>query len=223
MSWFDRMLGRGGRQPPPVPPASGDVRHALPLGIRIGGRIQFDRTMYQVAPGAMSAELPAGHQGVACYGHIDLGDGYAMHRFYLEDDAYLQVMTCGELIESIKAFVFHDTVNPPTKAHFQQFVTSHPHLGAQEIDYAGRRWQRVTSPEGGARIPPMAFDEVLYRGTPPRRDDDLTHYAMVYGRQVEELVREEFLLVTGEDSGPNDFCVTYAIGLDLTEADLDIT
>lgn len=223
MSWFSKLTGRGAGQPPAVPPAQGDVRHPMPLGLRVGGRVALDLTLYRVAPGAMTAELPEGHQGVACYGHIDLGDGYAMHRFYLEDDAYLQVMTCGGLVESIKGFVFHHTVNPPTKHHFQQFVTADPHLGAQEIDYAGRRWQRVTSPEGGAQIPPMAFDEVLYRGEPPRRDDDLTHYAMVYGRHVPELDREEFLLVTGEDSGPDDFCVTYAVGIDLTEADLDIT
>lgn len=222
MSWLKKMLGQG-VQPPPVPAATGALRKPLPLGLRVGGRVQFDRTMYQVAPDAMTAELPTGHQGIACYGHIDLGDGYAMHRFYLHDDAYLQVMTCGDAVESIKAFVFFDTVNPPTKAHFQQFVSGNPHLGAQHIEYAGRQWTRVTSADAGPQIPPMAFDEVLYRGEPPVRDDDLTHYAMVYGRHVAELDREEFLLVTGEDSGPNDFCVTYAVGVDLTEADLDIT
>lgn len=220
MSWMDRMLGRG---KPATAEAAGDVRHPLPLGLRVGGRVHFDRTLYRVAPGAMTDELPDGHQGIACYGHIDLGDGYVMHRFYLDDDAYLQVLACGELVESIKAFVFHDTVNPPTKSHFQQFVTSNPHLGALEIDYAGKRWQRVTSPDAGAQIPPVAFDEVLYRGEPPRRSDDLTHYAMVYSRHVPELDREELLLVTGEDSGPNEFCVTYAVGIDLTEADLDVT
>lgn len=46
---------------------------------------------------------------------------------------------------------------------------------------------------------------------------------MLYSRDVPELQREEFLLVTGEDSGPNEFCVTYAVGIDVTVADLDIT
>lgn len=64
---------------------------------------------------------------------------------------------------------------------------------------------------------------MLYRYQPPRRDGDLTHYAMLYSRPVPELQREEFLLVTGEDSGPNEFCVTYAVGIDVTVADLDIT
>lgn len=220
MSLFGKLFGA---KPPPAPVA-GALTHALPLGLRVGGQLQFDLTLYRVAPGAMSAELPGGYQGIPCYGHIDLGDGYALHRFYLDDDAYLQVSTCGEAIEAIKAFVFHETVNPPTKEKFQQFVMQHPHLGAAEIDYAGQRWTRSTqSTEATARIPAIAYDEVLYRHSPPRKDDDLTHYAMLYRRYVAALDRDEFLLVTGEDSGPNEFCVTYAIGLDLTEADLDIT
>src|SRR5688572_28193661 len=83
MKLFDKLLGR--KPEPPSVPASfnrGAIGHDLPLGLRIGGRITFDRTMYRVAPGAMTAELPDGFQGIPCYGHIDLGDGYALHRFY---------------------------------------------------------------------------------------------------------------------------------------------
>jgi hypothetical protein len=74
----------------------------------------------------------------------------------------------------------------------------------------------------------MVYDEVLYRHgqhqhEPARRDDDLTHYAMLYSRDVPELSREEFLLVSAEDSGPNEFSVTYSVGMDLTTADIDIT
>lgn len=225
MIWLKKMFG-GGATPPPVPAPSlstGDIRHALPLGLRVHGRVHFDRTMYQVAPGVMTMELPDGHQDIACYGHIDLGDGYAMHRFYLEDDAFLQVLTCGGQVESLQAFVYHGTANPPTKAAFQEFVTGNPHLGAPEIDYDGKRWRRVTSEEIAGKIPPMAFDEVLYRGTPPRRDDDLTNYTCVYARDVPQLDRQEILVVNGEDSGPNEFLVSYAVGVDLNESDLDIT
>lgn len=223
MSWLDRMFGKGG-QAPALSAATGDIRHALPLGLRMGSRIRFDRTMYQVAPDAMTAELPDGHQGVECIGHIRLGNGAELHRFYVEDDAYVQVLETGDTVEAMQAFVFHQTVNPPSKAAFQQFVTTHAHLGDYEIEYAGKRWTRVTSAEAGnVHIPPMAFDETLYRGRPPRKDDDLTHYACVYTRHVPELDRDELLLVTGEDYGPAEFAITYAIGLDITEADLDIT
>lgn len=222
MSLFGKLFGKG--TPPPAPPVAGALAHELPMGLRVGGQVQFDQTMYRVAPDALTAALPAGFQGIPCYGHIDLGDGYALHRFYVDDDAYLQVSTCGADVEAIKGFVFHDTVNPPTKERFQKFVMEHEHLGAPAIEYAGREWTRSTqSTAGNERIPAMAYDETLYRYSPPRKDGDLTHYAMLYRRDVPELEREEFLLVTAEDSGPNEFCVTYAIGVDLTAADLDIT
>lgn len=224
MGFLDRVLGRTPSDAAHALPPPGALVHALPLGLRIGGRIQFDRTLYSVAPGAMTEELPAGYQGVPCYGHVDLGDGYALHRFYLDDDAFLQVSTVGDDVEAIKGFVFHETVNPPTKEAFRAFVMEGDHLGAAAIDYAGHRWLRVTnSTAGNARIPAMAYDEVLYRHQPARRDDDLTHYAMLYSRDVPELAREEFLLVSAEDSGPHEFSITYSVGVDLTTADIDIT
>lgn len=225
MSLFGKLLGK--KPEPPAAPASfgrGAIGHDLPFGLRIGARITFDRTMYRVAPGAMTVELPDGFQGIPCYGHINLGDGYALHRFYVDDDAYLQVSTCAGEVEAVKAFVFHETVNPPTKQAFQHFVMEHAHLGAPQIEYAGRHWLRGTnSTDESVRIPAICYDEVLYRHAPPQRDDDLTHYAMLYRREVPELQREEFLLVTAEDSGPNEFCITYAIGVDLSQADFDVT
>ncbi|MCC4605914.1 YjfK family protein [Xanthomonas campestris] len=223
MSFFSKLFGQP--QPPPLPGSgTGAIGHALPLGLRVGGQVAIDTTLYRMAPDAMTAELPGGNQGIPCYGHVNLGDGYALHRFYLDDDAFLQVTTVGGDLEAMKAFVYCETVNPPSKQAFQDFVMQHPHLGAAQIDYAGKRWQRATqSTDDSARIPPIAYDEVLYRYQPPRRDGDLTHYAMLYSRDVPELQREEFLLVTGEDSGPNEFCVTYAVGIDVTVADLDIT
>lgn len=224
MGLLDKLLGRAPAPAANALAAPGALTHAMPLGLRIGAHLQFDRTLYGVAPGAMTEELPAGYQGVPCYGHVDLGDGYALHRFYLDDDAFLQVSTVGGDVDGIQGFVFHETVNPPTKAAFQAFVAEHEHLGAAAIDYAGQRWSRVTSASAGSeRIPAMAYDEVLYRHQPPRRDDDLTHYAMLYSREVPELSRQELLLVSAEDSGPNEFSITYSVGMDLTSADIDIT
>lgn len=224
MRFFDKLLGRAPTEAASALPHPDALPHALPLGLRIGGRVQFDRTLYSVAPGAMTEELPAGYQGIPCYGHVDLGDGYALHRFYLDDDAFLQVSTVGGDVEAIKGFVFHETVNPPTKDAFRAFVMENDHLGAASIEYAGHHWWRVSnSTAGDARIPAMVYDEVLYRHEPARRDDDLTHYAMLYSRDVPDLSREEFLLISAEDSGPNEFSITYSVGMDLTTADIDIT
>ncbi|GHA87685.1 DUF2491 family protein [Cognatilysobacter bugurensis] len=220
MSWLDRLRGKS---TPPALPDPSALGHPLPLGFRVNGRVAFDTLVFRAHPDALTVQLPEGHQGIPAYGHIDLGAGHALHRFYLDDDAYVQVSTAGELIEGIKAFVFVETVNPPTQAEFQRFIHGHEHLGAPSIEYMGRQWQRDFSGEASGRIPPVIYDEVLYRHDPPRRDDDLTHYAMLYRREVPELARDEFLLVTAEDYGPAEFLVTYAIGLDINTADLDIT
>lgn len=220
MGWLDGLFG--GKKTPASAPAP--FAHELPLGLRINGRVAFDTMMFRAHPQAWSVQLPEGHQGIPCYGHIDLGGGHDLHRFYLDEDGYLQISTASGQIEGIKAFVFLETVNPASQAEFKRFIGEHRHLGAAQIDYAGRTWYREFGNEGAAeKVPPVVYDEVLYRHDPPRKDDDLTHYAMLYRRDVVELEREEFLLVTAEDYGPNEFCVTYAIGLDLTTADLDIT
>lgn len=220
MSWFEGLFGS--KKAPAK--AAAPFAHDLPLGLRINGRVAFDTLMFRAHPQAWTAHLPEGHQGIPCYGHIDLGGGHALHRFYLDEDAYLQVSTASGQVEGIKAFMFQETVNPANQAEFKRFIQEHPHLGAERIEYAGRAWHReFGDAAAAAKVPPVVYDEVLYRHDPPRKDDDLTHYAMLYRREVPEAEREEFLLVTAEDYGPSEFVVTYAVGLDLTSADLDIT
>ncbi|WP_314403990.1 DUF2491 family protein [Stenotrophomonas rhizophila] len=219
MSLFNKLFGSPASPPSPA----SAFRFPLPLGVRIGAHITFDRTMYQVAPGAMLGELPEGYQGIPCIGQIDLGDGTVQHRCYVDDDAYLMVQTVGGDVDGLMGFCFAETVNPPNKHAFQAFILEHAHLGAAEIDYAGKRWQRQINTTAAGRIPPMVFDETLYRYTPARQDGDLTHYAMMYQRHVPELGRDEFLLVTAEDSGPTEFCITYAVGVDLGTEDFQIT
>lgn len=226
MSFLDRLLGRKPAAPAGVtaPDYRGSIPHELPLALRIGAMVTFDRTRYLAAPSAVVEQLPDGYQEVQCYGYADLGDSHLLHRFYLADDAYLQVMTIGGAVDAVQAFVYCQQVNPANQAGFQEFVTSHDHLWAAEIDYAGHRWQRHDMPEtGDTRMPPMAMEEILFRGLTPRKSDDLTNYTTLYTRHVPELEIEELLLVTAEDSGTNEFLVSYAVGMNLSSADFDIT
>ena len=105
MGWLDRLRGKTAA---PVP--AGALTHTLPLGFRVNGRVALDTMFSRAHPEALTAPLPEGHQGIPCYGHIDLGGGHALHRFYLDDDAYVQVSTNNDAVEGIKAFVFVETV-----------------------------------------------------------------------------------------------------------------
>ena len=46
---------------------------------------------------------------------------------------------------------------------------------------------------------------------------------MLYQREVPGLDRYEYLLVSAEDYGPDEYCITFSIGVDVTQADLTIT
>jgi len=54
-------------------------------------------------------------------------------------------------------------------------------------------------------------------------DYDLTLYSMLYEREVPGVERNELLLVAAEDSGPDTFCISFALGVPLTSADFEIT
>ncbi|MEC4339816.1 MULTISPECIES: DUF2491 family protein [Stenotrophomonas] len=226
MSFLQRLFGKKPAAPAVASPPNyrGSIPHDLPLALRIGAMVTFDRTRYLVAPDAVVEQLPDGFQEVQCYGYADLGDGHLLQRFYLADDAYLQVMTVGGEVDAVQAFVYCEQVNPANQAAFREFVASHDHLWAPEIHYAGHLWRRHNQGETGLeRMPPMALEEILFRGQTPRQSDDLTNYATLYTRQVAELGMEELLLVTAEDSGANEFLVSYAVGMNMNSSDFEIT
>lgn len=61
MHFFSKLFGQP--QPPPLPTSSrGAIDHTLPLGLRVGGQVEIDTTLYRMVPEAMTAELPGGHQ-----------------------------------------------------------------------------------------------------------------------------------------------------------------
>ncbi|WP_202903048.1 DUF2491 family protein, partial [Xanthomonas cannabis] len=48
MSFFSKLFGQP--QPPPLPTSgTGAIGHALPLGLRVGGQVEIDTTLYRMA------------------------------------------------------------------------------------------------------------------------------------------------------------------------------
>lgn len=222
MSW---LRGLFGDKPAPD---GGPVRAIggveLPLGLRLGGAVGLDTTAYTMHAGAFLFAPPSGSHIVEAYGAVDLGAGAMLHRFYLTEDAFLQVNTTAGAVDEMKYFVFHETKNPATIADFRAWVKPGALLGGPLIELDGRRYRRVWGESEDARwVPPVVLDEKVYRGRPPALDYDLTHYCMLYQRDVDGAHRTESLLVSAEDYGPDEFCVTYSVGVDVTTADLDIT
>lgn len=222
MSWLRGLFGK------PPAPDTGPVREIagveLPLGLRLGGAIALDTTAFAFARDAFLFAPPQGHFIVEAYGAVDLGAGAMLHRFYLTEDSFLQVNTTAGAVDEMKYFVFHETKNPATIAAFRAWVAPGAMLGGPSMEVGGRRYRRVWGESADTRwVPPVVLDEKVYRGRPATLDYDLTHYCMLYQRDVDGSGRTESLLVSAEDYGPDEFCITYSIGVDVTTADLDIT
>jgi len=221
MRWVKSLFGRAPEETGPIL-AIGGVD--LPLGLRVGGAVSLDTALFDAAGAAFGFVAPRGHQLVETYGQIDLGAGSILHRFYLSDDAFLQINATAGVIDEMKYFVFHDTRRPSNQAAFKDWVRTGSVLGSAQIEIEGRRYGRVWGDvQALGWVPPVVFEEVLYGGRPPVKTDELTHYAMLYEREIPSLDRTESLLVSAEDYGPNEFCVVYSLGIDVSSADLDIT
>ncbi|WP_266170917.1 DUF2491 family protein [Dyella subtropica] len=198
---------------------------SLPLGLRLGGAVEIDGVIFNAHPGAFGFEPPAGNQIIEALGTCDLGGGTHLYRFYLSDDAWIQVKTTSGDVDDIKLFVFADTVNPANAAAFQQWTEAGSELGQPKVTFSGHTYTRVwgdaTQP-GWA--PPVAYDEKVTHPSGGEEDFDLTHYSMLYQRELPDVPgRFEYLFITAEDYGPNKFDVVYSLGIDVTTADLSIT
>ncbi|MFC5741789.1 DUF2491 family protein [Dyella tabacisoli] len=217
MSLFGKLFGGDDAAPAPV--------NDLPLKLRLGGAVAYDDTMFKANAGVLGFDAPQGNQMIEALGKVDLGAGSHLYRFYLTDDAWLQVNTTGASIDDIKLFVYAETKNPPTKAEFVRWTEPGSQIGSAQVIFEGKSYARVWGDSPAASwTPPVAYDESVEHPVGGEANFDLTHYSMLYQREVPELPgRFEYLFVTAEDYGPEEFCVVYSLGVDVTSADLTIT
>lgn len=206
--------------PPALPAGAG----SLPLGLRVGGSVTIDALPLRMLSGASLLELAQPQQVIEARGWIDLGQGAHLHRFYLSDELFLQVGVVatggsGSSIEGIKLFQFFETKIPATREALEAWLKAPSEIGQEHISFSRKSFRRVWG-DAVSWAPPVVFDEVVYKNS-PQPDYDLTHYAMLFERDLPN-DRMEYLLISVEDSGPEDYCVVYSIGLDLSVADLEI-
>ena len=214
MSWIDALRGK----PEPTAAAA-----PFPLGARIKGAVTIDALAFKLAGDAYGFECPEGPQIIEAIGAIDLGDGAMLHRLYLTDDAFLQIATTNGVVGDTTLFVYVDAVTPPTQAAFRAWVEDGSLLGASTFTVGGHTYQRVWGEGPDMRwTPPVAFDEKVHKRDAATFDSTLTLYSMLYERGV-GADRSELLLVAAEDSGPNTYCISHALGAPLTLADFEIT
>ncbi|MBL8264657.1 MAG: DUF2491 family protein [Xanthomonadaceae bacterium] len=195
-----------------------------PLGLRMKAGVEIDGLPFRLAADRLVFEPPLGAQFVERIGRIRLSEGATeIFRFYLTDDAFLQVIQSAGVVEAIGYFVFHETITPDNAAAFRAWTEPGSRIGAPMFALGDRSYERQWGEDPGRWSPPIAMDEVVFGADPSRPEFDLTHYAMLYARDADTPSGREHLLVSAEDYGPNEFCVVVSVGVPLTQADLRIT
>lgn len=192
------------------------------LHLRLGAFVTLDTLAFRLHRDALLFAPPEGGQRVETYGHVDLGATAALHRYYFTDDAWLQVNITANQIDELKLWIFHDTQAPGTRAAFDRWLEPGSRLGGALIDYAGRQFRRVWGDADAAWVPPVRFVEAVYNDTTASAAYHTVHHAMLYEREVPEAERMEYLLISAELTG-DDYVIVYNIGVDVTEADFQIT
>lgn len=185
-------------------------------GLRLGSTVQIDTLAFKVLD--LSFKSPVGDQSIEAYGRVDLGAGAELHRFYLMDDAWIQVNTQNGSIVDIKLFSYYETKNPGTLAAFERHLNAGSQMRQSQLDYAGYTWNRVWGEEDDGA--PVAFAEQVYQAQNPRYlAYQVQHFAMLFEREVPGSERMEYLLISGEDTN-NEYAVVYSTGVDLGLDDL---
>ena len=206
------------------PAARAHSAPAYPLGLRIKAGVEIDGLPFRMAADRLVFQPPLGAQFVERIGRIRLSEGATeILRFYLTDDAFLQVIHSAGVIEAIGYYVFHDTITPDNAAAFRAWTEPGSRIGAPTYALGEYRYERQWGEDETRWAPPVAMDEAVHGADPTRAEFDLTHYAMLYARDADVPSGREHLLVSAEDYGPNEFCVVVSVGVPLSQADLRIT
>ncbi len=215
MAFFDRF------RKPAAPVAATPV---FPLGLRPKAGVEIDLLPFRLAAGQLVFQPPEGVQFVERIGRIQLSEGATeIYRFYLTDEAFLQVITSAGAVEAIGYFVFHQTITPDNAAAFRAWTQAGSRIGEPVFELEGRRYERQWGEDPARWAPPVAMDERVFGADLSKPEFDLTHYAMLYGRDVDSPSGREHLLISAEDYAPNEFCVVISVGVPLSIADLRIT
>lgn len=218
---FDRLFGKK----PQTPPASRHGNLPSPLGLRLGAALRLDPILSKVlGDGRFVLELPEPGTPmlVEAQGSIDLGEGVRLHRFYLDDDWWLQVKVSGSVagedsFDEILLMGFGEVLTPSTQAQFEDIAAL---IGLPTYSYDGKTYQRQWG-VGNAPSATVDYSERVY----PKEDGsyETRHQDMLYAREVAGTTREELLLVSVETDETDAVTVVHSVGMRLERTDLEIT
>ncbi len=203
-----------------------DDEFPTPFGLRIGAAVDIDTLPLRMHAGDLHVKLPEETMIIVAQGYIDLGDGTHVHRYYNSDDAMIQVLTVGGVeeghVEELTLFVPHQSFYPDSEGAWAQWTADGGKLGAPSYRLDdGTEYSRIwfDTTEGHAK--PVIFTEAIYEDPDSDECSEIVHSIMLFGRNLEQGKKNEYLLVSVEDY-EGERTVELMVGVDIETANMKV-
>ncbi len=197
-----------------------------PLGLRMGAAVDIDTLPLRMHAANLHVELPEATLIIVAQGYIDLGDGTYAHRYYTAENVMIQVLTVGgmeaEHVEELTLFLPHQSFYPDGEGAWAQWTSVGGKIGSpvfrlEDGTEYSRLWFDTT--EGYAK--PVIFTESVYDDPDSDECSDIVHTLMLYGRNLEQGIMNEYLLVSAEEY-EGERTVELMVGVDIEIANLKV-
>lgn len=233
-----KALFRATTEKPPEPNTGRPVAAGLPMGVsqedleglRLDGRVKIKLIGLRAHQDTLFTWDNDAYHHIAAVGHVDLGQGAYLVRFYLDNDTWLQAnIEHGNVLE-YKLFDFY-RVTHLSDAEFDSLINGNDKqpdsIGAQTITLGSTTdesractYQRVWGSGGSLWSPPVIFEEQVMT-TESVSARYVTHHAMLYERTIQASERMEYVLLSAENDGEGSFMVVHNLGVDVSSVDID--
>lgn len=196
-----------------------------PLGLRVGAAVDIDTLPLRMHADDIHVALPEETLLIAAQGYVDLGDSTYVHRYYTADDVMIQVLTAAGVddrhIEEVTLYVPHESHYPSGEGGWAQWTSHGGRIGAPAFRLEdGTEYRRIWFDTTRGYAEPVTFTEAIVEEDEADASD-VVHTAMLYGRNLQEGKKNEYLLVSAE-AYAGEKTVELMIGVDLELAQLKV-
>lgn len=206
--------------------AKEDDEFPTPFGLRIGAAVDIDTLPLRMHADDLHIELPEETLMIVAQGYIDLGDASYTHRYYTANDIMIQVLTNAGMedrhVEELTLYVPYKSYYPNSVGEWAQWTSAGGKIGASTFRLDdGTEYSRIwfSTTEGYAM--PVEFTESVYEDPDSDACSEIHHKIMLYGRNLEEGKKSEYLLVSAE-SYDDEKTIELMVGVDLQYSNLKV-
>ncbi len=203
-----------------------DDQWPTPLGLRLGAAVDIDTLPLRMHADELHVELPQETILIVAQGFVDLGDDTYVHRYYSTNDTMIQILSVNGVedqhVEEITLYVPYESIYPGSEGEWALWTAKGGKMGAPTFRFDdGTQYERIWFDTTPGHADPVVFTEEVCEDAQSEGADDVVQQVMLFGRNLQEGKKNEYLLITVE-AYEGEKTVELMIGVDLDLATLKV-